>query len=378
MRLRLLRLLVTATAAVSLAGSAAPAFATTSPPAWRAEKLPGIPVVSTLNAGAAVSADDAWAVGGNFLAGNPTGAPDPLIMHWNGTAWAVAATTGIASGVQLWKVVTASSNAVWVSGDTAAQTAVIYRLKGSKWVKVPPPTGVPAAGVTSGPGGQVWATGVDGNAVARWTGTAWHVYHTGLAGSTNEILALSFASRTSGWGVGYSRASATSYQPLLPVVLRWNGTNWSKATAPALPAGATTGDLSSVADTRSAGVWATGNYELSGTDHDWLVHFNGTSWVTVPIPSVFAQDSNSIGNISVGAKSGQPQWISGDAPGQTPAYLHYSGGTWTSVPGVATKGLDGFSPQVVSVPGSNATWAVGYGLWDTGVQGATGQIEYSP
>jgi hypothetical protein len=376
MRLRLLGLFVIATAAVSLAASALPALAATAPPAWRAEKLPGIPLLSTLNAGAAASTADAWAVGGNFNTGSPTGAPDPLIMHWNGTAWAVAATSGIASGVQLWSVVTPSSSAVWVSGDTSTST-VIYQLKGSKWAEVPLPAGMPDAGITSGPRGQVWATGVDGNTIARWTGTAWRVYRTGLSGSTNEIQTLSFASRTSGWAVGYTRASATSYQPLLPVVLRWNGTSWSKATAPALPGGATSGDLSSVADTRSAGVWATGNYELSGTDHDWLVHFNGTSWDTVPIPSVFAPDSNSIGNISVGAKSGQPQWISGNAPSQTPAYLHYSGGTWTPVPGVATKGESGFDPQVVSIPGSNATWAVGYTLWES-PGGVTGQIEYSP
>jgi hypothetical protein len=369
-------LLLTALAAVTLAGSAWPATAATAPPGWQAENLPGIPLLSTLNAGAAVSAHDAWAVGGNFNTNSPTGAPDALIMHWNGTAWAVAGTTGIASGVQLESVVTPSGSAVWVSGDTSSST-VIYQLKGTKWARVPLPAGMPGAGITSGPDGQVWATaGSEGNALARWTGTAWHVYNTGLSASTTGLLSLSFASRTSGWAVGSTRASDTSHQPLLPLVLHWNGTSWRKAAAPPLPAGATTGGLAAVTATRS-GVWATGNYEISGTDHDWLVHFNGTSWATVAVPAGFAPDSNSIGNISVG-KSGQPQWASGDASGQTPGYLYYSDGKWAWVPGVATNGEAGFDPQVVSVPGSNATWAIGYTLWASGVQGVTGQIEYSP
>jgi hypothetical protein len=374
MQRRMRGLLLTAAAAVNLAGSALPATAATAPPRWQAENLPGIPVFSTLNAGAAVSAHDAWAVGGNFNTSSPTGAPDALIMHWNGTAWAVAATTGIASGVQLESVVTPSSSAVWVSGDTPSAT-VIYRLDGTKWTSVPLPAGLPDAGITSGPDGQVWATGPDGSAVARWTGTAWHVYRTGLSASTSS-LSLSFASRTSGWAVGSTRASATSHQPLLPLVLHWNGTSWRKAAAPALPAGATTGGLAAVTATRS-GVWATGNYEGSGTDHDWLVHFNGKSWATVAFPAGFAPDSNSIGNISV-SQSGQPQWVSGDASGQTPGYLYYSGGKWAWVPGVATKEEGGFDPYVVSVPGTNATWAIGYTLWASGVQGMTGQIEYSP
>jgi hypothetical protein len=146
-------------------------------------------------------------------------------------------------------------------------------------------------------------------------------------------------------------------------VLQWNGTSWRRAAAPALPKGATVGTLDNVLATRSAGVWATGTYEAGGVSHDCLVHWNGSSWATVAIPAGFAP-SDSIGNISA-SSSGLPQWISGSTNTDpatdtgTSAYLYYSGGKWTFARGVTMTGDGGYLPQLVSVPGSNATWAVG-------------------
>jgi hypothetical protein len=332
-----------------------------SPPAWQAENLPNLLLPSTtLLAGAAVNANDAWAVGDERGGISST----PLILHWNGTTWSKAATTGIAD-VQLAAVV-ASASQVWVCATPGGGPNDIYRRSGSRWLKVASPASVPNTMITSGPAGQVWAIGQTDSALARWTGKAWHVYQTGLTSNNDSIGALGFEGSRDGWAVGNDGAQA--------LVLRWNGTTWRKAAAPALPSGAASGDLYYVLVTPT-GVWATGQLQpkAGGAPINWLVHWNGSSWATVAMPAGFAEPN--VGNISAGT-SGQPQWIGGDSIGDASTYLHYSSGSWSLAAGTTNGDEQGFSPYLVSIPGTNATWAVG----TSSVPGelSIGRIEYSP
>lgn len=365
MRYGALRFLVTGMAAIAMTASSSPALAAAaSPPRWRAESLPSLLVPSTtLLAGAAVNANDAWAVGD--VRGGPGNLP--LILHWNGQAWSKAATTGIAD-VQLAAVV-ATAGETWVSATPDGSPAVIYKLSGARWVKVSSPA-VPDAVIAGGPGGQVWAAGQTVSALARWTGTGWHLYQTGLTTINNGsffISALGFEGGADGWAVGENGAQA--------LVLRWNGTSWRKAAAPPLPNGAGSGDLSSVLVTPSAGVWATGQLQpqAGGAPVNWLVHWNGSSWATVRLPAGFGEPN--VENISAG-KSGQPQWIGGDSDTDASTYLHYSSGMWNLAAGATAGDEQGFSPHLVSIPGTSATWAVGTSSVPPELP--IGRIEYSP
>jgi hypothetical protein len=345
-----------------------------APPVWQEESLPqAVSLGVSLYAGAAVSADDAWAVGG--LSGNE--GQIPLILHYNGKAWSRAATTGISDSAGELGAVVATRTEVWVSTDLAGETAYIYRRSGSAWVRVPLPAGVTFPSIAAGPDGQVWAIGDTATKVARWTGSAWQVYSTGISSGDNgnqpQISALSFTSSSNGWAVGTDVAG--------PLVLRWNGTRWTKAPAPAPPAGpGYDGGLTAVLATASAGAWVIG-VNIYGTTGYWLEHWNGKTWANAALPAGFGQPN--VDSISAGAKSGQPQWISADSSGATSSYLHYSAGAWTLVPGANGGSVTGFSMvRLVSIPGTNATWAIGIGSSPpevfSGGPVPTARIEYAP
>jgi hypothetical protein len=384
--------ILTAVAAVGMAAGSGPAFAApvgpaaqpAAVPAWQEMTLPDVPGSSSLTQVAAVSTQDAWAVG---WSSPQQGTLEPLILHWNGTAWSLADTAGIPAGVNLYGIVAPAAGDVWLAGQDESSN-FIFRLSGSQWVSMPLPAGLRRTflSLAAAPGGQIWAYGgFSANAFYQWTGTAWQAYQTGES-SLAYIGGLSFASSTDGWAVGSFDTAAGNTPPL---VLHWNGTTWSKASTPPLPSGASQGgELDSVLDTPSGGVWATGSWQ--GTDdhldtaNNWLVHYNGKSWSTVAVPAAFQADEYSIGNISVGA-SGQPQWIGvslyNDETGYTGTseYLYDSGGTWTISQGPTAGDLES-GMNLSGVPGSNATWAVGEqmtgGTHDAPDLGM--RIEYAP
>lgn len=359
--------ILTAVAAVGMAAACGPAFAAqagpaaraaTAPPAWQEMTLPDVPGQSSLSKVAAVSTQDAWAVG---WSSPPKGTVEPLILHWNGTAWSLVSTAGIPAGINLSSVVTPAAGDVWIAGQDFGSN-FIFRLSGSQWVSVPLPAGPRLPSLAAAPGGQIWAYGgVSMNALFRWTGAAWQAYQTG-ASSSALMGGLSFASSTDGWAVGNTETASGN---TAPVVLHWNGTTWNSASPPPLPGGASRGgSLGSVLDTSSGGVWATGSWEGTHapyvTEHNWLVHYNGKSWATVAVPAAFQPKKYGIGNISAG-ESGHPQWIGVSLysdSASTSAYLYDSGGKWTISQG-PTAGHIEFGMDMSGVPGSNATWAVG-------------------
>lgn len=359
--------ILTAVAAVGMAAGYGPAFAAQAgptaiaapaPPAWQEMTLPAVPGSSSLSQVAAVSSQDAWAVG---WSSPPKSTPEPLILHWNGNAWSLASTGGIPAGVNLTSVVASAAGDVWIAGQDDG-SKFIFRLSGSQWVSVPLPAGLRLPSLAAAPGGQIWAYGgLSMSVFFRWTGTAWQAYQTG-ASNSDFMGGLSFASGTDGWAVG---SSNTALYNTSPVVLHWNGTTWRSASPPPLPGAASRGGgLDSVLDTPSSGLWATGSWEGTHapyvTDHNWLVHYNGKSWATVAVPAAFQPKKYGIGNMSAG-ESGQPQWIGVSlysSNNSTSAYLYDSGGTWTVSQG-PTAGRIEFGMDVSGVPGSNGTWAVG-------------------
>jgi hypothetical protein len=102
-----------------------------------------------LNNVVALAPNDAWAVGGTQDTRN-------LSLHWDGTAWSVAPNATATSFLYGFTGITArASNDVWAVIGTLAE-----HWNGTSWTQVPVPGGA-LTGVAAGPGGDVWAAGVN-------------------------------------------------------------------------------------------------------------------------------------------------------------------------------------------------------------------------
>jgi hypothetical protein len=353
------------------------------PPRWRESKLPALPGYSRLTGGAAVSGRDAWAVGWSLAVGRY----QPEVLHWNGQTWSRATVAGIAGPVMLESVVAPGPRQVWVSGQAVqpvggglAVSGVIYRLEGSRWVSVPPLAEVNTGSLYSGPDGQIWMTGTNDSGepvIAYWTGRGWRVSYTAPGNAYYVVQSLDIVSARNGWAAGYTQATypkqfppggggAGSSEVKSPLLLHWNGISWRRVAAPHIPAGYPGGGALSfiAAAANSPGMWATGTVWIGRVPvfvpENWLLRWNGTSWATVTMPrtNFLAEAGYSIGNISAG-KSGVPQWIGGRTNTDVSWYLYYSGNRWIAARGVTTPGEYDGGMQVVAIPGTNATWAIG-------------------
>src|SRR5262249_55390567 len=139
-----------------------------------------VPSPAVANAGgelsgvAARSPSDAWAVGSstNDLGQNQPRVIQPVIEHWNGSAWKIVPSPTISdpqSGSPAYATLTAiaalASNNVWAVGENSSTNGLlIEHWTGTKWVVVP--VAAPTSGSISGLTGisarsasDIWAVG---------------------------------------------------------------------------------------------------------------------------------------------------------------------------------------------------------------------------
>jgi hypothetical protein len=231
------RMLTAAAAAASVVALAAPpalasgALATT----WRTVRLPVTNGV--LNDLSALGPSDAWAAGADFLSGYV-----PILLRWNGRAWSGAPTRGIPADISLDGVDAHSDRDILADANETGGnlTDVVYRYNGTRWTSLPRPKA--AAGgeapysASFGPGGQIWASGwTTGNRPAFWklTPAGWRTYLTGVTAS-GYVSSPLFVTPDDAWSYGFTGlGSMTALKPLL---LHFNGRQWSQVPAPAAAA----------------------------------------------------------------------------------------------------------------------------------------------
>jgi hypothetical protein len=131
-----------------------------------------------------VSSNDLWAVG--TRQSSPDGVRNPLILHFNGSAWSSVATPP-ALDASLEGVVALSSSDVWAVGEKFSLSVfwhVPFALhwNGSSWTEVPMPNPSPQGGRLFGVSGTsgtnvfaVGSSGAGGPLILRWNGSAWVV-----------------------------------------------------------------------------------------------------------------------------------------------------------------------------------------------------------
>jgi hypothetical protein len=262
---------------------------------WRQVSSPqpgaGQSAGGTLAAVAALSFDDAWAVGWSGTSG--------LAEHWDGTSWALSPVNGVAKyrGSRLLAVAAAKTGGEWAvgayqAGSGGQSRGLIARWDGTGWALAAAPappgaTGTVLDGVTVSSSGA-WAVGyalkgtgkgaVRTALVEHWNGAIWRIMPLNLANARTN--ALTSVTAVPGGGIWAAGSAASVHGQATPLVVRWSGGRWLQVPAPS-PAGARAGTVIDgiAAGPGSGEVWAAGYWSpAAGEPRTLTERWTGTRW----------------------------------------------------------------------------------------------------
>jgi len=303
---------------------------------------PSIPRAQLL-AVSALSATDAWAVG-DLDTGGPAGL-HTLAVHWNGTSWARVPAPSPGNGISgstLSGVSAVSASDAWAVGGYETSAKVFKTLAvhwdGSRWSQVPSPSpggargsGLSAVSAVSAAG--AWAvgcygfnvnTGASTTLALHWDGTRWAQVATPSPGAAHSacLEGVAALSASDAWAVGFFTPNPTSGAQK-PLVLRWDGARWAQVPSPS-PGDTLVTELTSVDAISATDAWAVGDVfnGTSQTQRTLVFHWNGTRWARVASPS-----PGFSALYGVSAVSASDAWAVGAGRGSL--ILHWNGTRWT-------------------------------------------------
>ena len=356
-------LISAAVLAVGMTAQAAPGFSTvTSPnPGSNYNELDGV---------AAISPDDAWAVGFQRSSGLLF---STLVEQWNGTSWSVAKSASVpsANDTRLHAVAALSSTNIWAVGSNTTETStssdsqsLIEHYNGTSWSIVPSPAGEPAnselLGIAAVSAADIWAVGhstvevgSSGSLIEHWNGTAWSVVSSPALSDYGYLTGVTAVNSDDVWAVGRDGRHPD------PVIENWNGTAWSEVSQ---PVGGYDASLNSVAAVSADDVWAVGETNLDQTVTE---QWNGTSWTQVPSPSVTANGTQDTLSAVVALGAGDVWAVGSTLPvpseeAQTLAE-QWNGTAWQIVPTTNPDAGSNILNAVAGTAAGQALWAAGYG-----------------
>jgi hypothetical protein len=290
---------------------------------------------------AAVSGSSAWAVG--YLPAGNDGYSSVIARYSGGTWTRVASPNPGAAGTFLDAVAATSADNAWAVGTAygapRAETAILH-WNGKSWTRVPSPSpgNDQLAGVTATSATNAWAvgatqnltTGVDSILILHWNGKAWTRISgpAGTAGITFDAGGITATSASNAWIVGRQDSKT--------LILHWNGKTWTPVASPS-PGSASglTSGLVSVAATSASNAWAVGTAEAPapvGTahgTHTLILHWNGKAWSLVSSPNPSCSTCDSL--FGVAAASATSAWAVGTVNGGgVVVMLHWNGKAWAN------------------------------------------------
>jgi hypothetical protein len=232
----------------------------------------------------AVAVDDAWTVGDYR---DQQGYIHPLAMHWDGSNWKVVSVPEAPLGGNVFYAVDAvATDDVWAVGYRESgpfQTQpLIDHWDGTAWTIVPltPPVGTlnQLFGVSGTAANDVWAVGFYSDGanfviplVEHWDGTSWTQVSVPSLPERDELFDVTAISATDAWAVGVRISN--SYQR--PFSLHWDGSTWTPVS---MPYPGITAALGSVDASSSSNVWAGGTFSGPGSSSGPLLeHSKGCS-----------------------------------------------------------------------------------------------------
>ena len=283
----------------------------------------------------AVSANDAWAVGG---AGDPEIPTSTLAIRWNGAEWDVVPTPNPGSAANRFDAVDAlSPDAAWAVGRSSngvGDVPIVAQWDGAAWADMVLPTDLSEGallGVTAITTDDVWAVGYAGDATLgeeraialHWDGFTWQEapVRAAIGGGRSGLVAIASTATNDLWAVGY--------QHNRPVILHYDGSVWARSPSD-VP-----GDLAGVAALAPDGVWAVG---------ETIQHWDGSTWTELGAIRAGGMLRG------VGVVGPNDVWAVGDRPAadetiRKPLVQRWDGTRWTvlgaeGVPGsVALTGI---------------------------------------
>lgn len=290
--------------------------------AWRSIPNPGY---DYLNAVAAVSASDIWAVGGSLNYGVGYHPDKPLIEHWNGSKWSTVPSPDThALAVELTGVAALATNDVWIVGKADLNGSLTQPL------------------------------------VEHWNGSAWRIVATPSLtnvrwSSLSTIAAIPGTKQL--WAVGSSVPKASNNGRIL--LETWDGTAWQSVKTPTLPQGLIAGSLNGVVALSATNAWAVGVGYASNEPaaRTLALHWDGISWQVMASPIIVgALMSVAAANVNDVRAVG----YSGDGNRQeTALVLQWDGASWHSIAPPAPSGAHFSALTGITTDGAGAFWAVG-------------------
>jgi hypothetical protein len=266
--------------------------------AWRMVRSPARN--AGLYAVAATSARDAWAVGATV---NVNGHDNTVIEHWDGTAWRLVPSPspgGITGSPQLYAVAAISASDAWAVGGYHRSveddgSALIEHWNGRVWRQVPSPApggGLSLYGVAASSARDAWAVGYSNppknpntgtytqdSLIEHWNGRVWRQVPSPPAIHAAALTSVTAVSPGDAWAVGGTGISGSPDGGGVTTVARGQGALWTKVPSPSPSGEAGDGALSGVAGTPTGGAWAVGSYVgASGTPQTLIECWNGTTW----------------------------------------------------------------------------------------------------
>jgi hypothetical protein len=268
---------------------------------WRVVRNPSIGAADILRAVAHIPGTNRlWAVG---YYGISSIAPYDLtlIEQWNGTVWRVVPSPnpGTISNALL-GVAAISANDAWAVGMYSNNFYGYSRMftahwDGTSWRVVPSPIPPGSIGsllysVTAVATNDVWAVGISQNSnnqtqslFEHWDGTRWRIVPgPSVNRSSGELISITAVSRDDIWAVGSSYDQYNVRN--ITLIERWNGMSWVVVPSPNL--GIYSDYLIGVAAVSANDVWTVGMYFNTDNSTQTLTeHWNGASWSVVPSPN---------------------------------------------------------------------------------------------
>ena len=259
---------------------------------------------SSLSAVVAVGADDVWAVGKRWRAGEySTGGNSDgqtLAEHWDGTSWKIVPTPALpvseVSHVnQLVALTAVSRTDIWAVG-VANRRPLIEHWDGSTWKIVRSPVAGPRdarlSGVTAASRDDVWAVGFSGSRgplTEHWDGRSWRLV-TVPPPRPLELYGVEAVSARDVWAIGHgARPGSTGiFEPDVGWIEHWDGAAWSAVSSQwalvgRTPYAASLG-LNGVSGLSRKDVWTVGTGENSR--QPLIEHWDGASWKRQSSPAV--------------------------------------------------------------------------------------------
>jgi hypothetical protein len=350
-----------------LVWAAAPALGTVPCDGWALVPTPNQGnSVTRLTSVAALSADDAWAVG--YWRSEPAGA-GPYALRWNGSTWSetdLPDTGQLGTSPEVVGVDAAANGDVWIVGSvtTPAPTnnePLVLRWRGGDWdivetVTLRPQTEFPYAArggflddVAILTADDVWAVGIAngfGDAesasvplAVHWDGSSWTDVEVPLVANRHHAFyAVAAIAPDDVWAVGDYRNIGGVFRG---VAYHWDGSAWSHVPSPIESVSQSA--LSDVVALGPNDVWAVGGSD-SGP---FVMHWNGSQWDVLPPPP----DSGD----SIAAVGPDDIWVSG-----WNGFHHWDGQSWTEVPAAVPGATYVIRSGGLEIVGDCDIWCVGF------------------